>query len=83
VTRRGEAGRGPGAEDLFAAALARHQAGLVVEAEKLYRQVLQRDSAHLGARCNIAQALHHLGKLDAAARAYLWVIARGTNSRTA
>jgi Tfp pilus assembly protein PilF len=80
VTRRGEAGRGPGAEDLFAAALARHQAGLVVEAEKLYRQVLQRDSAHLGARCNIAQALHHLGKLDAAARAYLWVIARGTNA---
>jgi Tfp pilus assembly protein PilF len=80
VTRRGEAGRGPVAEDLFALAVARHQAGSVAEAEKLYRQVLQRDSGHLGARCNIAQALHHLGKLEAAARAYLWVIARGTNA---
>ncbi len=80
MKKRGEAGGGPAIEDLFALAVARHQAGSVAEAETLYKRVLQRDSGHLGARCNIAQALHHLGKLEAAARAYLWVIARGVTA---
>ena len=61
-------------------AVARHEAGAVAEAEKLYRAVLQRDSTHIGARCNIAQALHHLGSLEPAARAYLWLIARGVDA---
>lgn len=78
--RRGGAEGGSANEDLFALAVARHQAGAVAEAEKLYRRVLQRDSGHLGARCNSAQALHHLGKLDAAVRAYRWVIARGVSA---
>jgi len=80
VTSRRGAGGGPAVDELFAQAVARHEAGAVAEAEKLYRAVLQRDSGHLGARCNIAYALHHLGNLEAAARAYLWLVSRGVQS---
>ena len=72
--------RGPDTGELFAQAVARHQAGAVGEAEKLYRAVLQRDSGHLGARCNIALALHQAGRLDAAVKSYLWAVARGVTA---
>jgi hypothetical protein len=47
VTSRRGAGGGPAVDALFAQAVARHEAGAVAEAEKLYRAVLQRDSGHL------------------------------------
>jgi tetratricopeptide (TPR) repeat protein/SAM-dependent methyltransferase len=54
----GASARGPAgeAEQLFAAAVRHHQAGQLVEAEGLYRQVLSRAGDHFG-------SLHHLGIL--------------------
>jgi Flp pilus assembly protein TadD len=49
-------GASPRVQEVFADALRHHQAGLLNEAERLYRQILQVDPGH-------AHALHLLGVL--------------------
>ncbi|MGD0719476.1 MAG: tetratricopeptide repeat protein [Roseiarcus sp.] len=54
----------------FASAVALHQAGLVVEAERLYREALAGDPLHAEANCNLGVALKAQGRLIEAMAAY-------------
>jgi protein O-GlcNAc transferase len=51
----------------FAAALERHKAGRLVEAERLYRQVCAADPRHAAALHRLGVVAHQLGRPDAAA----------------
>ena len=54
----------------FATAVARHQAGDLAAAERMYRAVLDADPAHPAALCNLGAVLVRTGKPDDAADCY-------------
>ena len=56
----------PDVQELFAVALRHHQAGRLLEAERLYRQVLQADCRHADALHLLGVIAHQLGRHDAA-----------------
>lgn len=61
--------------DLFAAAVARHQAGDLAEAERLYRGVLQQNAAHPAALCNLGAVLARQDQFEDAGRLYAQCLA--------
>ena len=58
----------PATQQLFAAALANHQAGRLKEAERLYLKILKADSRHADALHFLGVLNHQLGNSDAAVK---------------
>ena len=60
---------------LFAAAVARHQAGDFAAAESAYREVLRHDSGHAPSWCNLGVLQVRAGQADQAAACYVQALA--------
>lgn len=66
-------------EETFAQAVARHQAGDLDAAERLYRQILDANPAHAGTLSNLGVVTARKGDLAEAARLYRAAIAANPN----
>ena len=68
MSHPGTAGQQSGAQNLLRDAIGHHQAGRLIEAERLYRKILSADPGHADALHLLGLIAHQAGQVDAALR---------------